>query len=130
VLRVVQGLRVFRCVEPDCVVLEQHRRWSPPSGVVGTRVVGAPALKTASWRAAPTPRLRVGNVEGLRFARRVLRGIRVLAWIRGVKPSRARLEQHRRWSPASSDDPSEMVGGAGSQDRSDRPLRHPASHES
>jgi hypothetical protein len=47
----------------------------------------------------------------------VLRGIRVLAWIRGVKPSRARLEQHRRWSPASSDDPSEMVGGAGSQDR-------------
>jgi hypothetical protein len=56
----------------------------------------APALKTASWRAAPTPRLRVGNVEGLRFARRVLRGIRVLAWIRGVKPSRVRLEQHRR----------------------------------
>jgi hypothetical protein len=47
----------------------------------------------------------------------VLRGIRVLAWIRGVKPSCARLEQHRRWSPASSDDPSEMVGGAGSQDR-------------
>jgi len=26
VLRGVQGLRVIGCVEPDCVVLEQHRR--------------------------------------------------------------------------------------------------------